>query len=233
MRMQRIGTLIALVLALGMGVGCSSMRARLARMRGGDEVAEAPPEASAPAQAQADIVEEPALVTGASIESVFSSTASAYVLRPQDRIIVNLRGIPKEETHEDVIDDEGFINLPFINEIKASGRKASDLERAIRAAYIDGQFFRNINVSVVLPSQSYYVRGEVRQPGRYPMMSGVTVVQAIAAAGGYTDFARRSKVQLVRQGFSTYVDAGDMEDNPEQDLPIEAGDVIVVHRSVF
>ena len=160
-------------------------------------------------------------------------SASAYLIKAGDPVVVHLRGIPQEQEIEDQVDETGYINLPFINEIMAAGKSGSELERLIRKTYIDQQIYRNIMVNVILPSQSYYVRGEVRQPGRVPLASGVTMVQAIAAAGGYTEFANSSKVQLLRGSKSTYYDVRDFEKHPEKDVAIEAGDVIVVHRSIF
>ena len=159
--------------------------------------------------------------------------SSAYQLRPADRIVVTLRGIPTEEQIEDVVDERGYITLPYLDEIMAAGRTGSELERAIRSAYIDGKIYKNITVNVILPEQTYYVRGEVKTPGRYPLSSGVTILQAIAVAGGFTDFANAKKVKVVRGGKYFFVDTKDLERKPEKDVSVEAGDVIRVYRSVF
>ncbi len=161
------------------------------------------------------------------------TTRAPYLIRAGDDLVIYLRGIPQEQMIEDQVDESGYINMPYINEVMAGGRTSSDLGRHIRQSYIDGKIYRNVMVNVIIPSQSYYVRGEVRQPGRFPLSSGLTLVQAIAAAGGYTEFAKSTKVQLLRGATSTYYDAKSFEARPERDIPIEAGDVIVVHRSMF
>ncbi|MBN1269145.1 MAG: polysaccharide export protein [Kiritimatiellae bacterium] len=160
-------------------------------------------------------------------------TAAAYVMKQGDAMVIYLRGIPREEMIEDIIDDAGMVTLPFLNDVEAAGKTASELERSIRRAYVERAIYKDVSVNVVLPSQSYYVRGEVRVPGRFPLMSGVTVVQAIATAGGYTEFANPRKVNILRGGKVKYVDVRALERHPEKDIPIEAGDVIVVPRSVF
>jgi protein involved in polysaccharide export with SLBB domain len=167
------------------------------------------------------------------VEVRSTRAASVYLIKPGDPVVVHLRGIPQEQEIEDQVDEMGKINLPFINEMTAAGKSSSELEKEIRSAYIDQQIYKNIMVNVILPSQSYFVRGEVRQPGRFPLSSGVTMVQAIAAAGGYTEFANSKKVQLLRGNKADYYDARSFETHPEKDVAIEAGDVIVVHRSVF
>jgi polysaccharide export outer membrane protein len=132
-----------------------------------------------------------------------------------------------------VIDESGYVSLPYLNMVKAAGKSASELERDIRGLYLQRQIYRDISVNVVLPSQGYYVRGEVKQPGRYPLVSGLTLVQALAAAGGYTEFANTRKVKLLRGGDTTLHDIRELEQHPEDDVPIKVGDVIVVPRSVW
>lgn len=158
---------------------------------------------------------------------------SVYRIKTGDGVVIHLRGIPQEQMIEDVVDDAGMVTLPFLNEVEASGLTASELERAIRRAYVERGIYKDVTVNVVLPAQSYYVRGEVRVPGRFPLVSGVTVLQAIATAGGYTEFANPRKVNILRGGKVRYVDARALEKHPERDIPLEAGDVIVVPRSVF
>lgn len=158
---------------------------------------------------------------------------SPYVLKPGDFIAIYLRGIPREEEIQDVVDEQGYVTLTYINEVKAAGKTTSELERAIREAYLTAEIYKNISVNVVMMQQSYFVRGEVKSPGRFALMSGVTLLQAIAAAGGYTEFAQPKKVKLIRGDDSRIIDVRDIEKNPEKDIPIEAEDVIVVPRSVF
>ncbi|MBU0677264.1 MAG: polysaccharide export protein [Verrucomicrobia bacterium] len=156
-----------------------------------------------------------------------------YKLKPGDQVIVSLRGIPKEEQIEDIIDENGFIAFAYINSVHAAGLTASELEHEIKNAYLDAKIYKNISVNVLVPAQSYFVRGEVKQPGRYPILSGVTLVQAIAAAGGYTEFANSKKVQMIRGNRRIIKNVRDLEKRPENDVAVEAGDVIVVPRSVF
>ncbi len=160
--------------------------------------------------------------------STAESAAVAYRLRPGDSIVVAVR-TPAEQLYEMMVDENGMIKLPLIPDIRAAGMTGSELEREIKNAYISHRIYRDVTVNVLVPQRSYFVRGEVRAPGRYPLLGSLTLLQAIAAAGGYTDFANPRRIQILRGGNPLTLDAR----NPEQDIPIETGDVIVVPRSVF
>ena len=163
-----------------------------------------------------------------------SSTESGYMLKVGDGVQVFLRGIPTPDLIEDIIDEEGKISLPFINEVQAAGLAASELERNIRQIYLDQDIYRNITVNVVVPTRSYFILGEVRAAGRFQIMSATRVSQAIAAAGGYTEYAS-GKVQVKRRGAIVKVikDARRLERAPEDDILLEPDDVVEVLRSWF
>ncbi len=159
-------------------------------------------------------------------------TAVAYRLRVGDAIVVAVR-TPAEQQFELVIDEHGLIKLPLIPDVRAAGMTGSELERTIKNAYISNKIYRDVTVNVVVPQRSYFVRGEVRAPGRYPIMGGMTLLQAIATAGGYTEFANPRRIQVSRGGQQISADAYEIERNPDGDIAIETGDVIVVPRRIF
>ena len=159
--------------------------------------------------------------------------AHIYRLRPGDLIAVRLAGIPDPDQFQDVIDGSGNINVMYVGTLRAAGKTTSELEHAMESSYIDNKIYKSINVSVMLPSQSYYVRGEVLQPGRFPLMAGITLLQAIASAGGYSQYANPKKIQILRAGDRKRFDVKHIEKHPEKDIDVEAGDVIIIPRSVF
>ncbi len=162
------------------------------------------------------------------------SPENHYRLQSGDPVIVYLRGIGREmDEVEDIVDEQGNISLPYLNEFRAVNKTTSDLEKDIRKAYIDGKIYRDVSINVVMPSQSYFIRGEVKQPGRYPIITGITILQAIATAGGYTEFASPRNVKLIRGQQSISYNMNRIEKNPEKDIKVESGDVIVVDRSIF
>lgn len=163
-----------------------------------------------------------------------SSAQAAYRIRQNDPIIIYLRGImPRDEEFQMIVNERGGITLPFIGELIALNKTASELEREIQRTYIERDIYRQVTVNIIIPSQSYFVQGEVRAPQRYQMITGMTLMQAIAAAGGYTEFADRRRVVLTRGGETRTINMRDIERDPRLDVTIEPGDVIRVPRSIF
>lgn len=175
--------------------------------------------------------DEPAAIETAPVAE--APELSAFLMRPNDPVVIHLRGIPEPVNFELIIDETGHVNLPYIDSIMAAGKTASQLQTAIEKAYLDGEIYRRITVNVMLPTQSYFVRGEVRQPGRFALMGGMTILKAVATAGGYTEFANPRRVSVIRRGETFESDLRDFERNPERDIDVEPGDVIVVPRSMF
>ena len=160
-----------------------------------------------------------------------------YRMKTGDPIVIALRGIPGypggQQNIEGVLDENGCINLPFLNVVQASGKTPSELEREIRDRYINEGYYRDLGVNIIIPSQSYFVRGEVRGAGRFQLMGGTTILQAIASAGGYTEFANPRRVELLRGENRTVVNMREIEKYPARDKELESGDVIIVPRSAF
>lgn len=162
------------------------------------------------------------------------SAQPAYRLRQGDPVMISLRGImPRDEDIQTIVDEDGYVKLTYIDRVMALGKSASELERDIQRTYIERGIYRSISVNVIVPSQAFFVQGEVRVPQRYALITGMTMIQAIAAAGGYTEFADPKRVVLTRGGVVRTVNMRDIERNPTQDFMIESGDVIRVPRSIF
>jgi polysaccharide export outer membrane protein len=155
---------------------------------------------------------------------------AAYKLRPLDPIRISLRG-PTEKDFEEVIDEKGFVNLPYVGRVMAAGKTASELGEDVQRLYVMGEIYKYVNVNVVAGFQYFYIRGEVKQPGKYPLIGGMTILQAITTAKGYTEFANPKKVVVYRGGSFFEVNAREIQLDREPDIDVESGDVIVVARS--
>lgn len=166
--------------------------------------------------------------------SMAVADGSAYFLKVGDVIQIFLRGIPTSDAIEDVIDENGNVSLPLINEVRAAGMTAAELERNIRKIYIDLDIYRNIAVTVVVPTRYYFIQGEIRGPGRFQIVSATRVSQAIAAAGGYTEYAS-GQVVVKRGGkiVKTIRNAKRLERTPQDDILLEPDDIIEVRRSLW
>ena len=178
---------------------------------------------------------------GCSTSRVYEGTPSEvdelvglYTLNPLDPIFISLLGIPKETEIESVIDERGMITMPYISEpIQAAGLTTSDLEREIQRIYTEGAIYRNVTVNIQTSAKTYYMEGEVNRPQEYPLPRRITLLQAIAAASGYTEYAKKENVTITRRGELIKANAKKLEKNPEMDIPIEAGDRIKVGRSWY
>lgn len=155
------------------------------------------------------------------------------VLRRGDRVNVFLRGIPTPEDISDVVDELGNIKIGLIGSVRVAGLTTAEAEKAIERAFIDGGFYRRIDAIIVAQGDEYFVRGEVQRPGRYPMGGDISLIQALSAAGGYTDYARRSRISIIRGGESLSFNASRIERQRDPDPLIKPGDIIIVNRRVF
>ena len=105
--------------------------------------------------------------------------------------------------HEDLsgefsVTGAGEISLPLIGEVAAGGRTIGQVENAIVGA-LKPDYLVNPRVSVeVLNFRPFFIIGEVNNPGSYPYQHGMTVVNAVAVAGGYTYRARKNRMLIKR-----------------------------------
>ena len=152
-----------------------------------------------------------------------------------DLVIVNFSGIEMApQPHEERIKEDGTITLPYIGSVVASGKTPGELQKEIRKEYVPKYFTESLNVIVKGQDRFVFVGGEVRSSGRYPYTEGLTVLKAIQTAGGFTDFAKRTKVRLVRRdGKKSTVNCDKAQDRPELDLPVYPDDQITVPRKVW
>ena len=125
--------------------------------------------------------------------------ADNYVLGPNDRVRLKVYGEP-DIAGEYEIDSGGQISVPLAGHIRAAGLTTKQLERAIASALSKG-IVRDplVNVEIAL-YRPYYILGEVKKSGEYPYRLGLTVMDAVASAGGFTYRANEHKVFLRRSG---------------------------------
>ena len=147
------------------------------------------------------------------VDAVFSSSALAqtavvhpsasepsnYVLGPNDRIRVKVYG-ESDITGEYEIDNSGQVSVPLAGRLKAAGLTTRQLERSITSALSKG-IVRDPRVNVEIAIyRPYYILGEVKKSGEYPYRLGLTVMDAVASAGGFTYRANEGKVYVRRAG---------------------------------
>jgi protein involved in polysaccharide export with SLBB domain len=167
------------------------------------------------------------------------ASASDAPFRVGDTIELRIGGVPAEETQlvtgSYTVDGEGFINLPHVGKVRAAGLGQAALQRAVEAAYRGGQIYTNPTITVTVPTTLRFVNvsGDVRQPRRVEYTSDLTVLGAISAAGGFTDYADQRKVRLMRGGRVQIVDIKAVRSNPSLDIILLPGDQIEVPQSFW
>lgn len=152
---------------------------------------------------------------------------SQYRLGVGDKILINVFG-QSDLSMETRLPDVGKINYPFLGELKLVGLTLSEVENVIYEG-LQGDFLVNPSVAVsIIEYRPFFIDGEVKNPGGYPYQPGLTVNKAAALAGGYTERASRSDIQIIREKegrqTSLEVEVGQM---------IQPGDIITVPQRFF
>ena len=157
----------------------------------------------------------------------FSIThAELYTLGPGDTISINVFQEP-ELSVESKISTNGTIDYPLIGELKIKGLTLPEtenlLDKKLRGDYlIDPQ----ISVSII-SHRPFFVTGAVRSPGGYEYQPGMSVRQAVAVAGDFTDRASRSKIFIIREGSKGTSQKVKLSEQ------VGPGDTITVKESLF
>jgi protein involved in polysaccharide export with SLBB domain len=152
---------------------------------------------------------------------------SQYRLGAGDIISINVFG-QTDLTKEIRLPHLGVVNYPFLGDIKVVGLTASELESVIYTG-LKGDYLVEPSVSVsIIEYRPFFIDGEVKKPGGYPYQPGLSVDKAAALAGGYTERASKTKIQIVRnvQGSETTLDAS----SADTVLP---GDIVTIQQSFF
>lgn len=153
------------------------------------------------------------------------------ILRRADKVVISLKDIPKSEDIQEMIDDNGSVELPLIGSVMIEGLTTAEAEAVIKQAYIDKNFYKKITVIVVAQEEEFFIHGEVMRPGKYSITRDLTLTQAIATASGFTEFAKKTKVQINRRGESLFYNVSRIQQGKETDPTVKPGDIIIVHRS--
>ena len=134
-----------------------------------------------------------------------------------------------------VVLPDGKIAFPLIGQVEAAGKTVSRLKEEMESRL--ARYVNDLVLSVEVKqinSMTIYVIGRVNAPGRFALNGNVSVLQALAMAGGFNPFARRDKIRIFRQdGDKTevlpfrYSDVAESR-NLEQNIRLRRGDVIVV-----
>jgi polysaccharide export outer membrane protein len=163
-----------------------------------------------------------------------SPTDAEYKIGPQDVLRIDVWK-EAEISRTLPVRPDGKISLPLLNDVQATGLTAMQLATVI--SYGLKKYITNPQVTVSVTeinSRRIYVTGEVLKAGGFPLLPNMTVLQALSSSGGFTQFARVKNIYILRKeegkdvkhpfNYKEVVSGK----NPEQNIMLEPGDVIVV-----
>ncbi len=170
-----------------------------------------------------------------------AAVGSDYLIGPGDKLQVYVWQNP-DLTVTVPVRQDGKVSTPLVEDMQAAGKTASALARDVEAVLAEYVRSPKVNVFVLEAVSAYSqvkVTGQVKTPQALPFHQGMTVLDAVLAAGGLTDFAAGNRAKVVRtvdgkqQEISVHLnkllDGGDMSQN----IALRAGDVLLIPQSRF
>jgi len=176
----------------------------------------------------------------ASLNQPASSSTSkphddSFVIGNDDILAINVWKEP-DISRSTPVRSDGKISLPLVGEVQAAGRTPLKLEQDIAGKLRNYISEPEVTVMVQqINSEKFNILGQVARPGSYPLTNSATVLDAIAVAGGFRDFAKQKSIYVLRQNpgggesriafnYKNVVKGK----NPEQNIKLEPRDTIVV-----
>lgn len=158
----------------------------------------------------------------------------SYVIGPTDVLDISVWKEP-EVSRTVPVRLDGRISLPLLNDVQAAGLTPTQLAAHITESLKKFMTGPQVTVIVVtINSQRIYILGEVTRAGAFPLLPGMTVLQALSGAGGFTLFANVKNIYILRQENGqqvkyafNYKDVANGK-KPEQNIVLKAGDTIIV-----
>ncbi|GAB4238764.1 MAG: polysaccharide export protein UppC [Methyloligellaceae bacterium] len=168
---------------------------------------------------------------GAGVPPVVRPSAGAqeepYRLDSGDRLRIVVFG-QDNLSRTYAVDGGGYISMPLIGAVRARGLTTFELERRI-AAKLRAGYVKDPKVSVeVQDYRPFFILGEVRRPGQFPYVNGMSVRTAVAIAGGYSERARKTRVKLTRR-----VNGHEVTFWVPENYPVRPGDTVYVTERFF
>ncbi len=158
---------------------------------------------------------KPATVAAADSTPTAATTDPSYMIGAQDVLAINVWKEP-EMSREVPVRPDGMITLPLINDVRAAGLTPLELTELLREKL--KKYVEDPRVTVIVTainSRKVYILGEVGHPGALPLLTNMTVLQALSSAGGFTQYANTGKIYVLRT-----------ENGKQQKLPFNYKEVI-------
>lgn len=157
-----------------------------------------------------------------------AKTLPDYRLGSGDKIKITVYDEP-DLSMEVTLSESSTISYPFLGNVKVAGLTIEQLESELTKGLKDGYLVKpEVTVSIEQYRQ-FYIHGEVKKPGGFPYVPGITLRKAIALAGGFTERASHSKIYVIHDDSK----ASDVRELMKMDQEVHPGDTITVDQSFF
>jgi len=166
-------------------------------------------------------------VNGGSGDAQSSRSAGEYTLGAGDQLRITVFG-QTDLSGQFEIDGSGAISMPLIGQVSALGKTTPVLEQAITTRLAEG-YLREPRVSVEVTNyRPFYILGEVTNAGEYPYTSGLSVLNAVASAGGFTYRANKRVVYI-----KAIEGEGELTYQLNSEVLVQPGDTIRIGERIF
>ena len=150
-----------------------------------------------------------------------------YTLGAGDKLRITVYNEP-DLSGEFEVSGQGFISVPLVGQVQVMGKTTAEAQAILTQKY-GKDYLVNPSVSIeVLNYRPFFIIGEVNHPGSYPYVNGMTVINAVALAGGYTPRADHDGIKIKHSNQST-----EQEQKAKEDTTVMPGDVIEVTERFF
>lgn len=165
---------------------------------------------------------------GSDLSPLPNTPAGPYRLGVDDQVRVITFGF-EGLTGQFRINDRGNLAIPLLGTIPANGLTTAELESSIARQLTEKNLLRDPSVSVeVLSYRPVFILGEVAKPGQYPYQPGMTILTAVAVAGGFTYRAETDDASVLRR-----IDGHEVEGRVPRGAEVLPGDVITIFERFF
>lgn len=164
------------------------------------------------------------------------SAQESYRLGPGDVLDISVWG-SEELTKQVIVLPDGSITFPLVGELPAEGKTVTQFKKGLAEKITEFVPDPDVSVSIMqVNSMMIYVIGKVNKPGHFPLNSRVTVLHALAMAGGLNTFANGEKIKIIRKiqapqaNLIVYFNYEEVTEDEklEQNIMLERGDIVVV-----
>ena len=150
-----------------------------------------------------------------------------YTLGAGDRLRITVYNEP-DLSGEFEVSGQGLVSVPLLGQVSVIGKTTGEVQAILTQKY-GKDYLVNPSVSIeVLNYRPFFIIGEVNHPGSYPYVNGMTVINAVALAGGYTPRANHEGIKIKHSNETTQ-----QERDAKEDTVVMPGDVIEVAERFF